>query len=195
MSTPLPIYLTRGAHEAPSDGLCLLEAVSNYFNGEHTDDPRCVSPLLASFGRRLNDYLPDDLRQRLVPFVPRMINTNDDGLDVARSFLVLDWLVRTLLPNRLDKAGRHEDADYLRSLHQITDEPSAYAAKDALTSARLDTFTVTSYYILVIYSISPWTSGELIKAASRFIGQTADRDLYIEAINLLDRMISGGNYA
>ena len=50
------------------------------------------------YGQFLNDALPDETRQSLVSFIPRLLNTAGDGLDEQRSYLALDWMFRTNLP-------------------------------------------------------------------------------------------------
>ena len=56
-------------------GVCLLEAVSYIAGEEFSDHPQCVSPVLGAYGRRLNDWLADEDRQKLKPFIPQMIGT------------------------------------------------------------------------------------------------------------------------
>lgn len=122
------LTLAKGGHDDRSDGTCLLEAVA-YFAGEpHSDRPKCTSPVLTTCGINLNDVLPDDKRQQLVPFVPRMVGTRGDGLDETRSYLALDWLIRTYTPTWLDLAGLTVEAQALRDLRRIVDLVSAQAA-------------------------------------------------------------------
>lgn len=92
------IRLASGSHKDRDDCVCFLEAVAWWAEEEHSDAPQCVSPVLVNYGRRLNDHLPDDERQKLVPFIPRMVGTVNDGKDEARGLLAFDWLVRTCLP-------------------------------------------------------------------------------------------------
>ena len=86
MTTPdlTTITLASGSHDNPDDGLCLLEAVAWFRGIAHTDHPACVSPVLAAFGRIFNDYLPADIRQQLVPFIPRMPGTAGDEARASR---------------------------------------------------------------------------------------------------------------
>lgn len=120
------IVLSRGAHDSPSAGLCLMEAVAYVCGGPHTARPKCVSPTLADFGQYLNDVLPDDLRQQLVSVIPALPGTAGDGLDSQRKYLLLDWLVRTYLPTWLDLFPHCcKNAADLRSLSAITDRASA----------------------------------------------------------------------
>jgi len=121
MTYPDTITLARGAHEDRSDGLCLLEAVAWFAGESHSDHPACVSPVLAAYGRHLNDVLPDESRRLLIPFIPAMSHTAGDGLDKARGYLALDWLIRVYTPAWLDLAGLSAEAGQLRGLHRIND--------------------------------------------------------------------------
>lgn len=130
------ITLLEGKHDTRDEGVCLLEAVAWFAGEKHTDHPLCVSSVLGDFGRQLNDALPDDLRQRLVPLVPRMVGTVGDGLDETRGYLALDWLIRTNTPAWLDLAGLSVEAETLRSMPPITDIDAAEASKPVVDAAR-----------------------------------------------------------
>ena len=55
------ITLTSGSHEDRAKGMCALEAVAFLAGEPHSDAPTCACPVLATFGRRLNDARwPDD---------------------------------------------------------------------------------------------------------------------------------------
>ena len=133
---PTTITLDKGSHENPDDGMCLLEAVA-YVQGEpFSDHPKCVSPVLGEFGRHLNDVLPDDLRQQLIPFIALLPGTAGDGLDEARGYLALDWLIRTFTPAWLELAGLGEEARGLRKLGRIVDMVSAERAAPVVRAGR-----------------------------------------------------------
>jgi len=121
--------LTKGQHLSPDDGVCLMELVALFAGREHTDRPPCVSRILGTFGRDLNDQLDDVRRQQLKPLIPRLLGTADDGLDRARRYLALDWLIRTYTPAWLDVAGLHAEAARLRALLRIVDLATAKAAE------------------------------------------------------------------
>ena len=73
--------LDRGSHTHFAQGHCAMEWVS-YLAGEgHTDAPDCASPVLRRYVIALNDRWTDAQRQALVPYLPRMVGTGDDGLD------------------------------------------------------------------------------------------------------------------
>ena len=119
------LHLEHGSHQDPDSGLCLLEAVSLFAGEKHTDHPKCVSPLLANVGIRLNDRATDAQRQDLKRFIPLVVGTAEDGKDDARRWLAVDRSVRFLLPKYLDKLDRHEQAATLRALPRIID-PDTY---------------------------------------------------------------------
>jgi len=122
------LTLAKGAHDDREQGVCLLEAVAWFAGQDHTDHPPCVSPILAAFGRSLNDVLPDAKRQELVPLIPLLPGTAGDGHDETRGYLALDWLVRTYLPAWLDLPGLGAEAAVLRGLPQITGLAAARSA-------------------------------------------------------------------
>lgn len=63
--------LSAGSHPTAEDGRCAMEWVS-YLAGEpHSDTPVCVSPLLTNFCISLNDTFPDEMRQKLRPYLAR----------------------------------------------------------------------------------------------------------------------------
>ena len=129
------LVLAKGAHDDRSDGLCLLEAVAWFAGKDHTDHPPCVSPVLGAYGRSLNDALPDDRRQSLKPLIPALPGTAGDGLDEARGYMALDWLVRTWCPAWLDLAGLSEEAAALRDLRRIAALASAQSAAPVVRQA------------------------------------------------------------
>jgi hypothetical protein len=122
------LHLDRGDHDTRNRGVCLMEAVAWWAGEPHTDQPRCVSPVLATFVMSLNDRFPDDRRQRLKPLIPLLPGTAGDGLDERRGYLALDWLVRTFTPAWLDLAGLAEEAAEMRGLRRIVGLAAAEAA-------------------------------------------------------------------
>ena len=116
------ITLGKGSHKAGAKDPCLLELCSYIAGDEWSDHPPCVSSVLGAYGRNLNDVLPDDLRQALLPMAERLLNTAGDGQDERRSYMALDWLVRVYTPTwmRLVPA-LCEQAALLEAAHEVVD--------------------------------------------------------------------------
>lgn len=131
------LTLAKGAHESVSAGLCLLEAAAYVAGEPHSDHPSCVSHVVGVFGRSLNDVLPDDRRQQLVPLIPELIGTAGDGHDERRSYLAWDWLIRTWLPTWLELSPAcRESGAKLRELSPIVDMASAERAGPVVRAGR-----------------------------------------------------------
>jgi hypothetical protein len=92
------IELVGGNIGYPDQGrLCLMSLVAFLAGEEHSDAPRCSSPLIQTFAILVNDRMPPAARQRLKPFAPRIIGTND-GQDGARADLLRAILAHEVLP-------------------------------------------------------------------------------------------------
>jgi hypothetical protein len=86
------VRLSAGAHEAPTDGVCVLELAS-MLNGEpFSDRPRSVCPALREFLQGYNDGLPDDLRQELFALATEIVETHGPPRMTAwRGRLCVGW--------------------------------------------------------------------------------------------------------
>jgi hypothetical protein len=86
------VELVSGTIGNPGDGrMCLMSLVAFLAGEDHSDAPGCASPLIQAFAVRINDSMPDEVRQRLKPFAPRIIGTND-GLDAVRAEILCQIL-------------------------------------------------------------------------------------------------------
>jgi hypothetical protein len=158
--------LAYGTHSTPDEGRCAMEWVS-YLAGEpHSDDPGCVSPVLRAYCTSLNDSLENRPRQLLRPYLARTIGTADDGLDEARSWMALDWLIRTYTPAWLAAAGLTEPAHRLADLAPVMDPVGLRDALAALKSARREARSAWSSSLGAARPAAwtPWAAG---RAAAR----------------------------
>jgi hypothetical protein len=130
------VTLLKGSHKTRKAGVCAMELVAWMAGEKHSDSPACVSPVLSSFLRRWNDDLDDDGRQRLKPYLPRVIGTAADGFDADRGWMLTDWMVRCHLPAWLELSGINEPAAKLRSLPELRSIDGLNAAVPAITEAR-----------------------------------------------------------
>jgi hypothetical protein len=67
--------LSVGSHETAESGLCAMEAVAWLEGLPHSDHPACTCPIFGVYVRVLSDTLPDDQRQRLLNYLPRLVGT------------------------------------------------------------------------------------------------------------------------
>jgi hypothetical protein len=130
------ITVDRSSHPSFDDGHCSMEIVAWLAGEAHTAAPRCASPVIRAFTIGLNDQGGSEQRQKLRPYLPRMVGTIADGQDEARSYLALDWLIRTFTPAWLDLAGLSVEAKALRDLRRIVDLAAAGAAGPVARDAR-----------------------------------------------------------
>jgi hypothetical protein len=130
--------LSYGTHPTPNEGRCAMEWVSHLAGESHSDQPACVSPVLRAYCASLNDSLDNGPRQLLRPYLARTIGTADDGLDEARSWMALDWLIRTYAPTWLAAADLTASAHELTGLPPVMDACDLQGALVALKAARRD---------------------------------------------------------
>ena len=89
--------LVGGSIGDPGQGrMCLMSLVAFLAGEPHSDSPGCASPLVQTFAVLVNDHMPRAARQRLKPFAPRIIGT-DDGLDGARAAVLLHAFAEGIL--------------------------------------------------------------------------------------------------
>ena len=79
-----PYELRKGASHDPRDGACTMDAVSWFAYGRLGDRPECASPALTTFVIIGQDWMPHATRQRLKPYIFRMINSRDPDAEAAR---------------------------------------------------------------------------------------------------------------
>ena len=128
--------LAHGTHATPEEGRCAMEWVSHLAGEPHSDAPTCVSPVLRALCVTLNDGLPDGPRQRLRPYLARTIGTADDGLDGARAWLAMDWLISAYAPAWLRLIGLDREAAALADAPAVTSAPALARRLAALARGR-----------------------------------------------------------
>ena len=179
------VTLDAGSHPDFETGHCAMEVVSWLAGLGHTDAPVCASPVLRSFTISLNDQWDRVQRQKLVPFLPRMVGTAGDGQDEARSYLALDWLIRTYTPAWLDIAGLTVEAGELRSLRRIVDISTAKAAGPVVRAAQAKAATAWAG----AGAVAGDAAGDAARAAAWDALRPTVETLQASALDLLDRMI------
>src|SRR4051812_3536402 len=91
------VTLVHGLGDRSRARLCIMSLVASLAGEAHSDRPTSASPLIRSFGMPLNDIMPHGVRQRLKPFAPRILGTND-GCDRPRAEVLRRALAGEILP-------------------------------------------------------------------------------------------------
>jgi len=126
--------------------LTLLELVAWQAHEAHSDDPRTVSPVLASFARWFAASLDPDLHQELKPRARRLIGTRSRSLtggvgrrlpldDDTRVWMAADWLARVQAPAWLRLAGHAKAAAGLEKIRPTRDHRHLDRAASQLSAA------------------------------------------------------------
>ena len=130
--------LSAGGHEHVDEGACFMEAVAYVAGEPWSDTPACACPVLGAFLRTWNDDLSDTDRDRLLrPLVRRLVGSRSTPeVEARRSWLAMDWLVRTHAPAwlRLTPA-LVPHADALTDLPPIVDAQTATAHQSTFNAA------------------------------------------------------------
>lgn len=169
--------------------LCIMTFVALLAGERHTDAPAAASPLVRQFAIILNDGMPDDQRQRLKPFAPRIIGTRD-ARDPERGALLHMALREEIVPqlrrDGIDSIGR------LRLGLELSGCDTGFAPdSSSLRGGSLDDWCKN-------HRGAPARIGEtvaklLVRCAAEEV-PPASRDWYwSKAIDLLDRLCDRGN--
>jgi len=186
------ITLDKGGHHSWDDGHCAMEVVAFLAGEGHTDAPECASPVLRDFTMSLNDRWDTDTRQQLRPYLPRMIGTARDGKDEARSYLALDWLIRTYTPTWLDLAGLTAEAQELRDLRRIVDLVAAKDAGPVVQKARASASAAWAAAGAAARAAAWAAAWAAARAAARAALAPTVLALQPQALDLLERMVALG---
>jgi hypothetical protein len=151
------LVLRSGTHTSPSDGVSLMEAVSDFAGEPWSNSPSGTSPVIAAYARSLNDWLPDDVRQRLKAYIPRLVGTAEPDLELRRAFACADAAVRVFAPLAFKAAGLVEEAARLGMLAPV-DRESAESARSAAESAESAARSAAS--------LSAWSATESMRLAA-----------------------------
>ncbi|MCA8956706.1 MAG: hypothetical protein KDC87_11585 [Planctomycetes bacterium] len=122
-----------------------MELVAWLAGQAHSDSPSCTSPVVAALVRAWNDALPSDAARNyfLRPLLPRLVHTVGDAeVETSRGLLVLDCMVRTLLPAWLEQQGDGTRATALTALRPIRSPGAAIAVRAELGGEDAGAFLV-----------------------------------------------------
>jgi hypothetical protein len=123
-----PYLLRRGHTDNPAEGACAMDAINWLAHGRHGDAPECACPVIAAYVMRGNDEMPDEVRQRLLPFLHRIAGSRSHAHEAARLRVLVLAAVRVFVPRALDAIDLHERARQLRALPDDVTYTAARAA-------------------------------------------------------------------
>jgi hypothetical protein len=111
--------LIMGSSKDPKYGCCFMDAVSWYDTGMLGDHPVCVSPVLAGFGRSINDLMDGTSRQRLKSYIPKMVNSVDPEAEIRRALYLSRAALFVFAGDMLDSIDMYEESTALKSYHGV----------------------------------------------------------------------------
>jgi hypothetical protein len=165
--------LSKGGHDTPEEGTCVTEAAVLAAGLEYrkitrvADCPPCFSRPIAAFAMKLNDVMPDDLRQKLLwPFVNRLAGTADTELiERRRAVYLFTETVRRVL-------CRPEQGKGLRTFEDC---------RQAIFNSLRNEGPLSSAFILCAAAEAIATPGGDVSRALEFVGE----DCAIEIAGLM----------
>lgn len=128
------VFLLKGKHASLEEGMCALEAAAWISGLPHSDTPENVCPIVAAYVRELNDVLREDARQSLKGFIPRLIGSvlNEVDLVDRRMYICVDVAVRSFAVMALEKAGLSKHAETVAALPEILTREDSITAEAVL---------------------------------------------------------------
>ena len=176
------LKLHRGTHPSTPE-YCVMEATAVYVGEQKKDrNVDAVSPVIESYARALNDALPDEWRQRLVAFIPRLPNTKGTPeQEQGRIWMAQDVATRVFAPFALRAAKLIAQAEVLEALPPVTTAETSRVAVWAAEAAKAEAAVWAA-----VWAAAREAPAAAAEAAARAAAWT---ELAPIAIDLLDRMI------
>jgi hypothetical protein len=87
------IKLSKGRHNSPGEGACVMELASMLAGEPFSDHPVSVCPVIGSCLRAYNDWIDDDRRQDLYRYASKVVGTRArQDVQRARAERVTAWI-------------------------------------------------------------------------------------------------------
>lgn len=178
------VTLVRGSGSRRHGQLCIMSLTALLAGERHTDAPNTASIFIRRFAIAINDSLPQQERQCLKLFAPRMIGTNDN-FDGDRARLLLSILTSEVVP-----ALRAEDADYWRKMGNELLNAVAVSEELINTTLRRAREGIIGRNFV---EVADCASNLLITYANAARTDAIRARCWSRAIDILDRLCSVGN--
>ena len=189
-------HLDKGSHASAADGMCFMEAVAYVAGEPFSDHPSCACPVIAAFCRNLNDALPDESRQALIPYVKKLVGTRSTPeVERRRAHIAADFAVRSCAADAMQVTNQSKHAKALRKLEPIVDQKTAtYAAAAAANAAAYAAYAAAyaTYAAADAAYAAANAAAYAANAAAYAATYAANRDDYllIAGGDILDAMLS-----
>jgi hypothetical protein len=208
------LTLDEGGHDwlgngdiSPDQRMCVMEAVSWVAGEKWSDHPKCVSPAIGAFLRSWNDGLDADGRQKLKPYIERVLDTvGTPEQEQVRGLMAADWFIHHHLPAWLELAGIKDVADKIRALPTLDSWDAVEAATPELREAQQRASAARSAAWSAARSAAwsaawsaarsaAWSAAEsaarsAARSAATEVFKPTTVSLQASAFDLLDRMIA-----
>jgi hypothetical protein len=110
-----------------------MEAVAKLAGLPHSEAPECTCDIVGIYIRTINDYMPDAIRQQLIPVLPRLIRTGREADFAPRAAFMVRKAIHVFAPAALETAGHADLARQIRATDWQAWSDLATFAQGALT--------------------------------------------------------------
>ena len=191
--------LLKGKHKSPEDGLCAMEMVAFMERLPHSDAPECTCLLLSEYVVKINDVCSDSDREKLKPYLPRLVGTVSPAHEQARAEIFAWAAIHRFAPMALEQVGLRDDAELLRRCSRFEDvfnETSAIigtyfsgalpAQVDAVYQALCAAWSAAEYARISAFEATTYAAVCAMEAAAAGVANVLDVALEVldEAINV-----------
>ena len=132
--------LRRGSTDHPANGACLFDAGMWLVYGRIGDNPPCSCPVIREYAIALNDRMPDAERQRLKPFILRVVGNRDREAEPARRRYIHLETARRVVPMGFDRLR----PDLAAQMRALPDNATERQIRDLMQTARAATAAATA---------------------------------------------------
>jgi hypothetical protein len=112
-------FLSAGNHASPEEGLCAMELVAFLEGLPHSDHPRCTCQIISAFVRGINDNMPDDIRQGLLKYLPRLVGTVSEQHEQERHEFFAWQTIKNICARRFEGQKIHAYGKRTRSFRDF----------------------------------------------------------------------------
>ncbi len=127
--------LKKGSHRSTEEGVCAMEMVAFIERLPHSDSPQCTCPVIAAFVRSINDHFDDEYRQKLLPYLPRLVGTVSKPHESERATFLAWQAIHIFAPIALRSVGLNDHANKLENFNGKLVAARAAAYSAALVAA------------------------------------------------------------